>query len=344
MILIIALASWMVSALAQDDAPAFPPPRVEVARAELRELAPLFDVSGTVISLNDSRIAAEVEGVLTWLANVGDRVGAGDVIARIEPRLMDVAVARAQAAVARLRADLEYREQQLRRHEELAGSRHASEHLVDEARAQRDQALHQLADARAQLDRAEGDLERTEIRAPFAGHVVRRLASAGEYVAAGDDVLRLVDTQRLEISLPAPLELAPFIQPGLNVEVRSGETTRRHPVRALVPVGDTASRMVEIRLTVDPGDWLVGTPVQVRLPRATPRTLVAVPRDALVERDGRAFLFRLNDDGVAEQIEAEVAATVGLWVGVASGIEHGDRVVIRGAERLGPGQLVDVIP
>ena len=101
--------------------------------------------------------------------------------------------------------------------------------------------------------------------------------------------------------------------------------------------------MVEVRLKVAEGDWLVGTPVQVSLPSNTPVTAVAVPRDALVERGGEAFVYKVSEAGTAEQIVADVRATVGLWVGVSSGIEPGDRVIVRGAERLMPGQPVQII-
>ena len=74
----------------QDESFAFPPARVEVATAELRDMAPSVDVSGTVVSLNDSRIASEVEGVLTWLADIGDAVEVGDVIARINPQFIRI--------------------------------------------------------------------------------------------------------------------------------------------------------------------------------------------------------------------------------------------------------------
>ncbi len=328
--------------LAQDGPPQMPPARVEVAVAELREMAPLVEVSGTVVSLNDSRIAAEVEGVLTWLAEVGDSVAEGDVLARIDPRLMDVAARRARANVARLEADLRFREQQLRRTEDLAASDHASATLVDETRANHDQALHQLADARAQLVRAEEDLERSEIRAVFGGHVVERVASVGEYVNVGEDVLRLVDTRRREIALPAPIGLTVFIEPGLEVLVRADGREQLHAVRAVVPVGDPVSRMVEVRLSAEESDWLIGAAVQVSLPSEAPATVVAVPRDALVQRSGRNFVFRVGEDGMAEQIDADVGAAVGLWVSVASGIEPGDRVIVRGAERLVPGQAVEV--
>lgn len=338
-----ALCSLSATAAAQDESPAFPPARVEVAAAELRNMAPEVSVPGTVVSLNDSRIAAEVEGVLTWLADVGAAMEKGEVIARIDPRLMNVALKRARASVARLEADLVFREAQLKRNEDLVATSHGSAHLLDEARAQRDIVLQELADARAQLERAEGDLARTEIRAAFAGHVTQRLASVGEYVAVGDDVVRLVDTHNLEITLPAPIALAAFIKPGMEVQVRSGPSQRRHAVRTVVPVGDAVSRMVEIRLNVAEGEWLVGTPVQVSLPSDTPVEIVAVPRDALVERGGQAFVYKVTDEGTAEQITASIVSTVGLWVGIAEGVAPGDRVIVRGAERLSPGQPVEVI-
>ena len=328
----------------QDGPPAFPPAKVQVAIAELRNMAPVVEVSGTVVSVNDSRIAAEVEGVLTWMADVGDAVDAGAVIARIDPRLMQVEVTRARANVARLEVDLGYRERQLARAEELAVNKNVSANLLDESTAERDQAIHQLTDARAQLERAEGDLARTRIRAAFAGHVVERLASVGEYIGIGEDVVRLVDTNRKEIALPAPISLTVFIKPGLKVRVKSGRVEREHEVRTVVPVGDVISRMVEVRLMASDSDWLVGAPVQVSLPADTPMTAIAVPRDALVERGGTSYLFRLGADGTAEQVAADIQSTVGLWVAIADGIAAGDRIVIRGAERLAPGQAVEMIP
>jgi len=143
---------------------------------------------------------------------------------------------------------------------------------------------------------------------------------------------------------PAPIALTAFVRPGLIVLVSNGGIERLHSVRAVVPVGDSVSRMVEIRLNADEGDWLVGTPVKVSLPSDTPVTAVAVPRDALVERGGQSFVYKVTDEGTAEQIIANIQSTVGLWVGIANGIEPGDRIIIRGGERLAPGQAVKVIP
>ena len=340
--LLLVLLGIAVPATGQDEGFVFPPARVEVATAELREMAPSVDVSGTVVSLNDSRIASEIEGVLTWLADVGAAVDAGDFIARIDPRLIRIEVKRAEANVARLRSDFDYRQRQLERTEELAAKNSASKTLLDEARAQRDQAQHSLADAKAALERARADLARTEIRAPFGGHVTARLASVGEFVSVGEDVIRLVDTHRIEISLPAAIALTRYIEPGMTVPVRSGDIEREHTVRTVVPVGDAVSRMVEVRLSADGSEWLVGTPVQISLPSDAPISTVAVPRDALVERGRQVFVYKFNE-GAAEQVEVQLSAIVGLWVGIASGISAGDQVIVRGAERLSPGQAVEIV-
>lgn len=321
----------------------FPPARVEVAAAEMQDLAPLVDVSGTVVSLNDSRIASEVEGVLTWLADVGAAVDAGDTIARIDPQLIRISVTRAEANLAGLETDLQYRQRQLERMRELAEKNNASKTLLDEASAQRDQAKHLLADASAALERAQADLQRTTIRAPFSGHVTARLASVGEYLGVGEDVIRLVDTHQIEIALPASIGLSSYIKPGMRVAVRNGQVEREHPVRTIVPVGDAVSRMVEVRLSAGDSEWLVGTPVQVRVPSGEAVSTVAVPRDALVERGGQTFLYRIAEDNTAEQLVVEPTAVVGLWVGIADGVAAGDRVIVRGAERLQPGQAVEII-
>ncbi len=330
-------------AVAQDSGFTMPPARVEVASVELREMAPSVDVPGTVVSLNDARVASEIEGVLTWLADVGDPVDAGAVIARIDPQLIRIDVTRAQANVGRLEADFQYRQRQLERTEELAQKNSTSKTLLDEARAQRDQAQHLLSDARAALERARADLARTEIRAAFAGHVVERLASVGEFVNIGEDVVRLVDTHRIEISLPASIALAQYVKPGMQVAVQSGGVTREHAVRTVVPVGDAVSRMVEVRLVATDTDWLVGTPVQVTLPSDEAVSRIAVPRDALVERGSQTYIYKIDEDGKAQQVNVQITAIVGLWVGIANGVAAGDTVIVRGAERLAPGQAVEII-
>ncbi len=327
------------SVLAQDGPP---PAQVRVTTAEERLMAPQMDVSGTVISLNDSQISAEVEGPLLWIAEVGTKVAAGDVIARIDERLLRVAFDQATARLKRLQADMVFRTQDVARFEELAAGDNASRARLQEVIAGRDMLVHDISDAEADVDRAKGDLARSAIKAPFPGHVASRLANKGEYLTVGEEVLRLVDTQNMEVVIPAPLAIARYLKAGTEVTVHEAAGTHMLPIRTVVPVGDSISRMVEVRLSAPAEDWVVGTPVKVSLPKSDAVRAVAVPRDALILKGGSVFVYKIDDDMTAQQIRAEVAATVGLWVSLKNGIEAGDKVVIRGAERLQPGQAVSI--
>ena len=91
--------------------PQMPPAQVSIVLAKERLLAPTTQVNGSVISLNDSKISTQVTGELQWLAAVGSAVKKNDIIARIDPILLRVELQTAKAGLERLKADLNFREQ-----------------------------------------------------------------------------------------------------------------------------------------------------------------------------------------------------------------------------------------
>lgn len=339
----LALLAGLGTAPATSQQQEMPPAQVQVAAAEIRLMAPQIDVSGTVISLNDSRIATEVEGRLKNIANVGEYVNEGDVIATIDDRLLSVALRQATAALKRLEADMVFREEEVKRFQDLASRDNASQSRLQEVIAQREMVAQDIEDARARVDRAEGDLARAQIRAPFPGTVVERLANNGEYLNIGANVVRLVDTTNLEVVIPAPIAVMPFLKAGASVDVAAADAAHSLPIRTVVPVGDMVSRMVEVRLTASDAGWIIGTPVKVSLPRAEARTGLAVPRDAVVLKGGAMYFFKVNGNNIAERVEADLRNAIGLWVPVEGDVSEGDKVVIRGAERLQPGQSVQIM-
>jgi hypothetical protein len=111
-------------------------------------------------------------------------------------------------------------------------------------------------------------------------------------------------------------------------------------VRAVVPIGDTISRTLELRLVLPKTDWHIGSAVQVSLPRSAPKRVVAIDRDALVLRADRISVFVVGEDNTAKQVDVELGATEGDLIEVIGDIKAGDKVVIRGGERLRDGQKV----
>ena len=326
---------------AQAEAPQGPPPApVRIAEAVMTELAPHAGAPGSVVSLSDSQIAAATPGPIVWTAEVGAEVAKGDVIARIDPADATALRDEARADIARLSARAGQAAKLVERYEGLGEDGGESEATIDQLRADRDAAQGDLARARVALRRAETALERTQVRAPFAGRVVARQVEVGEYVNPGAPIVRLVNTEDLEVAARAGDSLLASVTPGDRIAVKNGDQTVEAEVRAVVPVGDESNRTLEVRLDLPDTDWRVGSAVEVRLPRTAKKRVVAVHRDALILRADRVSVFVVGADEVAKQIDVELGAADGDLIEAIGPIKAGDRIVIRGGERLRDGQKV----
>lgn len=339
--LVAAVAFSALGTAASAQQPQQPPAVVEVAKASNEMMAPQVFVPGTLVSRNDSRISAEISGRVLWVASEGTRVEEGDIIATIDDRTIALNVSRNKSQIKRLEARVAYLRSDLERTKELAQTNNVPASRLDEAQSSLSMTEQELAQARIALEQSELNLERTKVRAPFPGRVVARLAQSGEYSVPGRQMLRLVDTDHLEVTAQAPVTLAGVLRDDQTVSLRNGGDLRDATVRAIVPVGDTISRTMEIRVTVPESDsYVVGAAVQIGLPSSEVERVVAVPRDALILRRDGTYVFRVKEDQTAERLLVRTGAASGGVVAVSGGIKDGDQVVVRGGERLRPGQAV----
>lgn len=336
-------AAFSPRATAQDPAPAPqgpPPAPVSVAEARTVQFAPLLWAPGSVMSREDARVATEQEGRVTQVIDVGTQVRKGDALARLDDDMLRLQQRQNQSDIERIQAQLDYarsqeeRLGQLVRKASIAGAQH------DEARSQRRVLEQDLQRARVALDQTRHRLRNTTVRAPFDGTVAERFIQAGEYLGIGMPVVRLVNTGALEVRAQAPVSLAARLIPGMVVALREGDTELHQTVRAVVPVGDESSRQFELRIELDSAPWPISTALQVGLPSAEPRDVIAVPRDALVLRASETFVVRVTPDDSTERVTVRTGGAQGELVEVIGDVAAGDRLVVRGGERLMPGQRV----
>ena len=339
----VSLAPELAPAQAQQQADGPPPAVVEVREARNEMMAPQVFMPGTIVSKNDSRISAQVSGSVNWVAPEGTYLEKGDVVARIDDSNFRLAVERNRAQMKRLEARLSFLQSELKRALELAETDYSPISRVEEARSNVAMAEQELSTARIALKQSEIDLARTAVKAPFPGHVVERLAQAGEYSVPGRQLVRLVDTRNLEVAAKAPVALSAALRDGQTVMLRQNDELVPARIRALVPVGDERSRNMDIRVIVPEGQmYVVGEALQVGLPESAPERVVAVPRDALVLRTDGTYVFRVSDENTAERLRVETGTATGTLVAVRGGINGGDKVIVRGGERLRPGQAVQL--
>lgn len=317
-----------------------PAPSVAVVTARIVRMAPSMGLPGTVVSRNDSRLASEVEGRVAWVAEVGTAVKQGDIVAKIDSDVAGLQLASDKANVARLSAQLTYDRAQAARMQKLFDMNAIAKSTRDQATSTRDMDAAAVAQAQAALKKSQYQFDHSQIRAPFPGRVVQRLINAGEYAAAGKDIVRLVQTDAIEVSTQLPIDSSRFMHEGQAATVIIQNKPVTATVRAVVPVGDIASRTLEIRLTLPPNAAYVGDAAKVLVPSATPRNVLAVPRDALILREDNTYVFKVDKKNVATRVAVETGAEDGSLVEVKGQLGAGDHIIVRGGERLEQGQKV----
>ncbi len=324
--------------------PQQPPAAVEVKKVESKSLAPIVWVPGTVISRQDSKVAAEVSGVLVRVADVGEKVKKGQSLAQINDRALQLELRNNKSEIKRLLAKLEFTKTQLKRSLQLAETSSTAQYRVDELEMERDVLMQEIEAAKIERDKTLYDIERAKIEAPFDGVVVERKHWPGEHITTGEEVVRLVNLEAIEISAKAPITVSQFVRASQEAEIKTDNKNVISKVRTLIPVGDVHSRMLEVRLEISEREnWVVGEAVKVALTHGASSPSLAVPRDALVLRNNLVYVFRVNAENKAERVEVVTGDGNGSDIAVKGPLSEGDLIVTRGAERLSDGREVNIL-
>jgi RND family efflux transporter MFP subunit len=321
-----------------------PPSPVQVAVAQLRELAPVVRAAGMVRSRASADLAAAVSGRLQWVAEAGTSVAAGEVVARLDTRELSLARAEQAARVSRASVNLASLNRELERLQ--ASGNAVSRFTVDQARSSRDLAAADLEVARALLAQTDDQMARSKLTAPFAGVVWDRVRRAGEEVTRGEVIARLVNPDELEIRLFVPLRYVRAIRPGNEVRVTTEQRSFTAAVSSIVPAGDPRSQSFEVLVKAPKVDGLLaaGNTVEVELPLGEPQRSLAVPRDALIIRAEGLHVYRVGDGQRAERVGVEAGVADGDWIEVkGEGLNAGDQVVVRGGETLRGGEKLQIV-
>jgi RND family efflux transporter MFP subunit len=322
--------------------PQAPPAVVSVAAAVSTTLAPRHWAPGSVISRHDARVASEQSGRVVQVAEVGEQVAAGAALAVLDDTALRLREREAQADLGRIQTQLDLATRQEQRYAQLAAQQNIARAQYEQLRADRDTLAQERARAQALLAQTRHQRAQMVIRAPFAGVVAERRVQLGEYVSTGAVVARLVDTTTQEVRVRAPVDLGPHLGAGTPVLVRAGGVDSAHTVSALVPIGDEASRQLDLRIALNADELPVGSAVEVGMPSAAKRTVVAVPRDAIILRREGSFVLQVDREGKAQRLAVKTGVEVDGLVAVTGNVKPGDRLIVRGGERVEPGQPVSV--
>ncbi len=319
-----------------------PPAIVVVERAVQESIAPTALYSATVISRDDANLSAELAGRITWVAEVGDRIQAGDPVVKLDDVFIKQQVIEEKSIIQSERAKFVLHSKEVKRFTELLEHNNVARSQLDQAISDQAVARSNMASANARLAQANERLRRTSIVAPFDGVVSDRLLQTGEWANNGTTIIRLVSSSNLEIQTHIPADSLRFISIGAPLNYLHGNKNGVGKVRAIVPIGGDTSRLYELRISVDDESLIAGRLLRIAIPTEHEREAILVPRDALVLRREGVYVFRINEDAMAERIQVETGIADLNRIEVIGGIQADDQVITRGGENLRPGMTVTV--
>jgi len=328
----------------------------EVRREPLSQTVPVI---GRLVARQAGVVAARARGPVAEIRiDVGDKVDKGAIIAVLvadrlhwERQLRAAQVAEAEAALTTAKTETALKTQELKRMEGLRKSSAFTQARYDDAlqevakaRSAAAEVEASRAQARANLKLAEIDLRYAKIRAPFPGVVSMRHTEVGSYLNVGDPVITLIDDQRLEIEADVPAERISGLEAGAVVSFRiDGSSLLRATVRAVIPEENPMTRTRAVRFTPNFGGrrakLATNQSVTLHLPVGTARTVMTVHKDAILNRADKTVVFVVAGEK-AQMRPVRLGDAVGGRFEVLSGLDSGDLVVVRGNERLRPGQKI----
>jgi membrane fusion protein (multidrug efflux system) len=336
-----------------------PPAAVTVVTMEPRSVTLTSTLPGRVGASAEAEVRPQVNGIITErLFREGAEVSEGDALYRIDPATYEAALAQAEAAVTRTQVQLDLAETEAERVRELQSRNVASQQALDDALSARDAAAAALQVAQAQHRMAEIELERTTIRARLSGEIGLSRTSPGALVTASQAaplaVIRDIDPVHVDVTQSAADLLrwrrghTAEALGGADLEVRltlADGSTYAHSgtLTAAEPQVDPQTGVVVLRMEfANPeGLLLPGMYVQVEMPTQQLEGVFLVPQEGVMrDRRGRPVAWVVSDDNTVEERVLTVLQDRGAdWV-VSEGLKAGDRMVVAGFQKTGPGATV----
>lgn len=326
-----------------------PPVPVEVAPVVERPVDREIQAVGTVEANLYTKVGAEVAGAVSRFdLREGDRVGKGQVLARLRRTDVEIALKEARANLEEKQALFARAEQDHRRFRALFDEGAVSAAELDRAKATADAARAQKESAEEAVQKIVDELRRTTVIAPFSGYIVKKHVEVGQWVEEGGEVADLVDIDTVYVLIPVNERDIGKIRKGgtatVTVDTYPGRTFEGR-IAYIVPQADVSSRNFPVKIRVDNARQHLlkaGMFARVSIRYGEARRGLFIPKDAVVIQGKDEVVFVLDTTRVQER-RVETGQALEELVEVVKGeLKPGQEVVVVGNEILRDGAPVEV--
>jgi membrane fusion protein, multidrug efflux system len=318
---------------------------VEVSTADI-SVGPL--ISGELKAEREATVRAEVGGsILQVLPEEGERVAQGALLARIEARTQQDAVASAESQLRSAETSAQWADREAQRIENLVKGGALAERDLEVARNQAVAARAQVDDIKSRLTSARKALADATVRAPMSGVVSKRHVNAGDVVSPGAELYTIIDpsSMRLEASVPSAELDAIKVGARVSFEVRGYPDQHfEGKIERVSPAADATTRQVPIFVAIPNagGRLVAGLFAEGRVTREARKALV-VPFTAVNENGQSPWVVRVKDNK-AERVDVKLGLRDEQTerVEIASGVQAGDLLLVGASQGITPGTPVRI--
>jgi len=337
-----------------------PPPQVTVMTLVPTNASMEEEIIGQLDSPQNVEVRARVEAFVEEIPfQEGTEVAAGQLLFRLDRRPYDEKLAAAKGMLGEAEATLKKYQADVNRLKPLAEVRAVPRQDLENAIAAVDAGLAAVISARARVDAARLDLEYCEVRAPMSGLIGARQVSIGELVGKGTPTLMATLSTLDPIWIYCAVSEVDF----LRTEVEARRTGRRVadlPVRLILSDGSLhppPGKFVFLDRAVDPKTGTLrvraefpnpdkilrpGMFGRLRVDLGSRPDSLLVPERALIELQGRQFVWVVGDDGNAVRRSVTLGQQIGHSFLILEGLRPGERIVTEGLQKLAEGQPVTI--
>jgi len=315
-----------------------------------------LDALGTVTAAHAATIRTQISGQLQQIAfKEGQIVHQGDLLAVIDPRPFENALATAQAQVLQAQAQARTAQADLQRYEKLVKEDSISTQQVDATRAQVTQAEGALQVAQAAVATANLNLTYCHIKAPFDGRVGLRQVDTGNYVTPGDanGIVSLTQTKPISVIFTLPEDqmavVAAAMRKGEKLPVDAYDRTQTNKIATgtLSTIDnqiDPSTGTFKLRAEFQNEDEALfpNQFVNIRMLVDTVKDALVIPTSGVERGQKGPYVYVVTSEHTAESRDIKLGVTEGERVAVTDGLKAGDLIVTDGADRLKDGQPVAI--
>jgi RND family efflux transporter MFP subunit len=318
---------------------------VSVTQPELRNWPNTLSASGALAPWQEAIISAETGGlrITDILVDVGDTVRKGQLLATLSQESLQAEKIKQQATVNQAKASLQQAQADARRAASVGNSGAMSDQELESYRIKAVTAEAELAAAQAALKSIEIELQHTSILAVDDGVITSRSALLGNVVAVGSELFRMTRQNRIEWQAELDAQQLSLVAQGQQANLTLPDGTTTHgTVRRVAPNlnSNTGRALVYVALPYDsPARAGMYASGQIAVSSSDALT---VPDTALVLRDGRAYLFSVNNDMSVSRHAVKVGRQRDSRVEILNGLNADTQVVESGGAFLNDGMIVSL--